>query len=317
MHCLGRSVALARLYPLLGRASRADVVALTRMPRAPLIAAPSLLRSKARGAAKRATTVRNRARDRRFAPRLRADPAAPAVVLSPHLDDAVLSCFSLLQATPAALVVNVFAGVPPAGSVARWDRVCCAQDSAARARERLKEDTAALGPLGVTPVQLGFLDIEVRDFAPPPALAQIDAAVCEAVGRASAVYVPAGIGGHADHVTVRSYGRALARAGVPTLLYAEMPYSVVHGWPAWVSGAAEDPFLDPDPFLESYLAATPEAAPLREARVARLDGGDAAAKLAAMRAYRSQYPALDGGANGVLTNPANHAFEVFWALGRP
>jgi hypothetical protein len=128
------------------------------------------------------------------------------------------------------------------------------------------------------------------------------------------VYATAGIGGHADHMTVREYARALGRAGIPVWLYAEMPYSVQHGWPGWVTGRPQDPFLDPDPFLASYLAAVPETGALDAADVARLDPARAAAKLAAMRLYRSQYPALDGGASGVLTNPSNHGFEVFWPL---
>ncbi len=46
-------------------------------------------------------------------------PAAPApaetIILSPHFDDAVLSCWHLLAGAGAVLVVNVFAGEPPAG----------------------------------------------------------------------------------------------------------------------------------------------------------------------------------------------------------
>jgi len=41
---------------------------------------------------------------------------------------------------------------------------------------------------------------------------------------------------------------------------------------------------------------------------------EAKAKLAAMRTYRTQFPALDGGAIGRLSNPAVHAFEVSWPV---
>lgn len=56
-------------------------------------------------------------RDRGFTSRLRVDPAAPAVVLSPHLDDAVINCWSLLTADRDVTVVNVFTASPPQG---RW-----------------------------------------------------------------------------------------------------------------------------------------------------------------------------------------------------
>ena len=51
------------------------------------------------------------------------------VILSPHFDDAVLSCWHLLASAGEVLVVNVFAGEPPAGTLGWWDR--------ARGRDRL------------------------------------------------------------------------------------------------------------------------------------------------------------------------------------
>jgi LmbE family N-acetylglucosaminyl deacetylase len=45
----------------------------------------------------------------------RIDPAAPLVILSPHLDDAVWSCFSLLAREQDVVVATVFAGIPDGG----------------------------------------------------------------------------------------------------------------------------------------------------------------------------------------------------------
>ena len=48
------------------------------------------------------------------------------VVVSPHLDDAVLGCSYLLAAHPGATVVTVFAGRPPEypSPMERWDAIC-------------------------------------------------------------------------------------------------------------------------------------------------------------------------------------------------
>ena len=56
-------------------------------------------------------------RNRRFDPRLRHDPGGPYLVLSPHLDDAVIDCWSVLTDSGDVRVVNIFAGVPSPG---RW-----------------------------------------------------------------------------------------------------------------------------------------------------------------------------------------------------
>jgi LmbE family N-acetylglucosaminyl deacetylase len=268
--------------------------------------------------ARRALALRVRADDRRFRPQLEVDPGGPAIVLSPHLDDAVLSCFSALLADGEVRVVNVFAGVPDPGFATRWDRICGATDAADQARARMAEDEAALAHAGRRPVHLGFLDIECRRFASPPSLAAIDRGVLRASPGASRIYAPAGIGGQIDHLTVRRYAVALAAAGHAVELYAELPYSVTHGWPHWVTGDPPHPFLDVDPYWEPFLVGAP-VGPLREARVVRLDDEQAARKLAAMRAYRSQLPALDGNANGILSRPDTHRFEVLWSLppGRP
>jgi hypothetical protein len=70
-----------------------------------------------------------------------------------------------------------------------------------------------------------------------------------------------------------------------------------------------------DVFWETFLADVPEVPNLRSADVVRLEPERAAAKLAAMRSYHTQFPALDGGV-GHLANPAVHSFEVFWSLDR-
>jgi hypothetical protein len=273
---------------------------------------PRLRRLK--GPAKAARRAVHRARalpvemaDRRLRPRLAHDPAGPVLVLSPHHDDAIFNCWSILDGPGDVRVVNVFAGSPPAGALSDWDRICGARDSAAQVRARLEEDRAALALAGRLPLNLDFPDLVYRRSAPPPSLAAIDAALAEAVPACSAVLAPVG-SEHDAHVVLRRYAELLTAAGVPVELYAEVPYMTRLGWPHWVTGSPADPHLD----LDAYWSWNPAIPGAEGARVVALAPERAAAKLAAMRAYRSQFTAVDGGALGMISNPAIHGFEVFW-----
>jgi LmbE family N-acetylglucosaminyl deacetylase len=252
--------------------------------------------------------------ERRFRSALEVDPDAPELVLSPHLDDAVLDCWSVLASEREVRVVNIFSGAPADGQLAIWDAITGAEDSAQRVRERLAEDARALAGAGREPANLGLLDSQYRLGAPEPALQRIDGAIAALVSAASRLYVPAGIGAHADHVLARRYGRMLLRAGMPVTLYAELPYCVLHGWPSWVDGRPAEPYRNVDAFWHSFLAALPEMPPLRSARVERLDDERAAAKLAALRCYETQFPCLNYGGRGLLEDPEIHRFEVHWEL---
>ena len=211
-------------------------------------------------------------------------------------------------------VVNLFAGTPAAGPLPDWDAITGATDPAERTRERRAEDARALGAAGRDPLNLPLLDAQYRSAASAPGLEELDRLLSAHVSSASRVYAPAGIGAHADHVLTRTYARMLRRAGFPVALYAELPYCVRHGWPAWVDGSEPDPHRDVEAFWRPYLAQIPELPPVREGRVVRLEEGAAEAKLEAMRCYRTQLPALDYAAAGVLEDPAIFRFELAWDL---
>jgi LmbE family N-acetylglucosaminyl deacetylase len=261
-----------------------------------------------------AAAAARRWRDRRFRPAIRHDPAAPELFLSPHLDDAVFNCWGLLTSEQPVQVVNVFAGVPDPGFVTRWDAICGARDSHGMARARLEEDRLALALAGRSPLNLDLLEVESRRGSPRRSLSSVESAIAAVMPAAARVHAPAGIGGHVDHVTLRTLARALAHAGVPVRLYAELPYCVLHGWPHWVSGRPPEAHRDVDAFWADFLAAVPEVGDLRAAHVVELDDNVAAAKLQAMRAYRTQFPALNGGEVDVLAAPDVHRFEVAWEV---
>jgi LmbE family N-acetylglucosaminyl deacetylase len=219
---------------------------------------------------------------------MRHSPDAPVAVLSPHLDDAVLSAWSVLRRPAAVTVVNVCAGVPPAGPGTPWDALTGARDGAERMRERLAEDRIALARAGREAVNLDFLDEQYRD-APLEAGALADA-IAAAVPAAAELWAPAGIGAHPDHVQVRDAALALASGGGPPLrLYAELPYAVRYGWPEWVTGRRARPGLDLDSWMAAYLPAGASV----PGEGHELPRAEVRAKLRALRDYATQWLPLD------------------------
>jgi LmbE family N-acetylglucosaminyl deacetylase len=217
------------------------------------------------------------------------------VVVSAHLDDAVLSASGRLMAGDA-WVLTVFAGFPaPGGDVPFWDRLTGATDSRQRVAERHAEDDEALGVLGVQTVRLDEVDEQYRSGpVDPDVLAR---RMADAMAGVREVWLPAGVGGNNDHLAAREAGRQalqlLARPVEQVRLYADVPYTATYGgWPRWVSGRPADPYLDADWWLEQDLPlrGLDPAKLLPEPRL--LDPDELALKRRAVAAYRSQLPAL-------------------------
>jgi LmbE family N-acetylglucosaminyl deacetylase len=239
--------------------------------------------------------------------------AETIAIVSPHLDDAVLSCWADLARTPRSVVINVCTAVPPGGQLAYWDRVTGGEDSAEHMRERLAEDQRALAAAGARRINLDFLDRHYRENREPLDADDLSTRIVAALPPAcSLVLIPAAIGDHADHVVTRD--AVLRLGGDPEVrLYADLPYCVRYGWPAWVTGATPDPKLD----VEATWA--PSLQPLTgdwRARSIRLTEDEQRAKLAAMRLYATQYPGLTGGAVDFLSHPAILPYEVRWSEAR-
>lgn len=250
--------------------------------------------------------------DARFKTKLRLDPHAAVLILSPHLDDAVLSCWSMLSDSGPVAVVNVFAGIPDTPALSPWDRLSRAGEARERMRERLKEDAEALAKTGRTPMNLELIDDEYRNILRRPSLAQIDAAVAGRVPRASRILAPLGVR-HPDHKLVQRHAIQLSRKGFPVTLYADVPQAAQYGWPHWVTGEPENPHLDPEILWDDALTRA-AAVTVSEPRVERLSTAASHAKLEALGAYRTQFAALDAGSVGILRNDLIRDFEVFWDL---
>jgi LmbE family N-acetylglucosaminyl deacetylase len=236
------------------------------------------------------------------------------VILSPHFDDAVLSCWHVLASARDVLVVNVFAGEPPAGALGWWDRLAGATDSADALRMRIEEDRQALALAGRTAVNLPFLDSQYRQ--PDQTTGEIVEALRAVLAAGARLYAPASLGDHhPDHTAVRSAALALHAEGADLELYADLPHATVFGWPRWVldggsSGAADRP----GERWTSQLEDTGISVERMVASAHRLPTEDRARKLEAVLTYRSQIAPLQHVFESSLEDPEQLGFEVAWRL---
>ncbi|MGH2950483.1 MAG: hypothetical protein ACRDKX_00360 [Solirubrobacterales bacterium] len=246
---------------------------------------------------------------------MRYEPTAPPIVLSPHLDDAVLSAFTVLRADPRPLVANVCDGVPPDGTASFSVRLCGATDAAAQMRRRRAEDTEALGRLGCESASLGFLEADGRPLEAEPGVDDLHRALAGACSAAGAVHAPIGMGSHPDHLLVRDLGFAIHEATrMPLWLYADLPYAITWGWPAWVSGEDPDPNLDPGAAWKRAIDRLPVGEEALEPAVVHLDEVAQAQKRQTLAVYESQLSMLAGGPHARLDGWALSR-EVRWRVG--
>lgn len=192
-------------------------------------------------------------------------PDARHIYLSPHLDDAVLSCggtiYEQAQAGEPVAVVTVFAASPPAdrplsafaGELhARW-RASAAESGASFSDPvavRRREDEHAMLALGanVRAVHLDLPDCIYRYASDTgealyaseeaifgavhpddPALAELSAV--PALPEGSTLYVPLAIGHHVDHQLVHHAVRGWKLPPGRVRYYEDYPYAVQQGEP--------------------------------------------------------------------------------------
>lgn len=236
--------------------------------------------------------------------------APPTVILSPHLDDAVLSCWHLLGGLGDVRVINVFAGSPPPdNTVGWWDRVTGATDSATRMKERWDEDREALAVANRTAINLDFLDAQYNPDDQP--MDEIVAGLRDLIDPRSIVYAPASLGEHGDHRRVREAALVLASSGQSVRLYADHPHAVHHGWPGWVEGTESRPGRAVAEHWDRRLGEVGLAG--ARADVHHLDATERDRKLRAASAYRTQIPALRSTFGEVEGFPA-FPHEVVWTF---
>jgi hypothetical protein len=235
-------------------------------------------------------------------------------VVSPHLDDAALSASVGIGATTAT-VVTVFAALPaPDMPASWWDRLTNAATARERQQDRLAEDRQAMRLLSAHGLYLDQPEALYRNGDPD--LAGIAGQLTGLFEAADAVWLPAAIGGHRDHGFAREAGkRAAAAAGhAAVVLYADFPYVISYGWPAWVTGRPAEPYLDPTFWLADQLEAAGLDPAALTATVTRLSPQQRSVKAGIIAAYRTQAPALGLTATDLARDPAKLAYELSWRM---
>jgi LmbE family N-acetylglucosaminyl deacetylase len=163
----------------------------------------------------------------------RTAPAGPVAILSPHLDDGVLSLGAAVadwtRRGVAVRIVTVLAGDPestaPAGP---WDRTSGFATEGEAARRRREEDRAACGLVGAEPVWLPYSDAQYGRGADDD---RIWAELVDAVGDAPTVLSPGFPLQHADHAWLGMLALARRDPGWRFGLYVEQPYAIGSGRP--------------------------------------------------------------------------------------
>ena len=84
------------------------------------------------------------------------------LVVSPHLDDAVLSAFALLDHQTNTSVLTVFTGAP-ADLTTDWDRDRGFPDATAQMSARLLEEHAVMDFVGISHEELDFIPVQYCD----------------------------------------------------------------------------------------------------------------------------------------------------------
>ncbi|NLE75924.1 MAG: PIG-L family deacetylase [Chloroflexi bacterium] len=230
----------------------------------------------------------------------------PHLFLSPHLDDAALSCggqiAGLTQAKAAVQVVTIFAGDAPADGLSPF-AAALHQDWGLGPNPpalRRAEDSQALALLGADFTHLPHGDAIYRRgaqglfyadreaiFGPPaseeaaafPAqLAAELAALLGGPGQAT-LHAPLAVGRHVDHTLARAAALILMQAGHAVQFYEDYPYSAVEGQVE--QALAELPPLRPAPapYDEEFLALRLRAVGCYGSQLGVLFGGPAAMAL--------------------------------------
>jgi LmbE family N-acetylglucosaminyl deacetylase len=153
-----------------------------------------------------------------------------ALVISPHLDDAVFSCGAWLAAHPGSTVATVFAGVPADRRQSTgWDERCGFRHAEEAMLMRRREDRQALAALQARPLWLDFCD---RQYGPPPSPQQVGEALERLLRelRPAELLLPLGLF-HSDHLLAHEAAAcALRRVPAATVwAYEDVPYRAQPG----------------------------------------------------------------------------------------
>ena len=237
------------------------------------------------------------------------------VYLSPHLDDAVLSCGGAIrglvaQGEPVQVITLITEDIAPGGALSPFAQKLHL-DWGNHPRPfslRRTEDLAALAMLGAQALHLDYLDAIYRTGADGAWMytdggllfGQVradDPLACDGgkqlasaladllapaflLGEVKRVCAPLAVGCHVDHQIVHAAAWTLLGWGYPVAFYEDYPYAARPG--------ATD------------LALEAAGATGWRMKIQPLGAGDLEAKVAALGYYRSQLPILFGGSEAMI-----------------
>jgi LmbE family N-acetylglucosaminyl deacetylase len=237
------------------------------------------------------------------------------VYLSPHLDDAALSCGGWIHSQSSCgvvpLVITCCAGVPDYRDLSpfaqeqhqRW------HDPEHPVETRRDEDALAMACIGADYVHLDLLDCIYRRNKSGEFMYQSDTAIFGSVHEEDDLFVtgiterlrplltqmsvqicaPLGVGHHVDHQLVRRAALLLRSAGFLVEFYEDYPY-------------ARDPLKLQEAFVSWLGAPFPVVRTLAPTNLE--------AKVRAVCLYRSQLATLFGKADAVPADVRDHAARV-------
>jgi LmbE family N-acetylglucosaminyl deacetylase len=222
------------------------------------------------------------------------------LVLSPHYDDAVLSCGHWLASNPGAIVATVCGGLAdpklPAGS---WAQLAGFTSANQETVARRSEDVQALEVLRcVQGPALDFLDAQNRRRG--ETLEDLELAIEELLVQVlpERCLIPLGVA-HADHIATGSAARRVLRGhpGVEAIVYADLPQRVLNPT-AFVASFARCLRREQLQLVEDVQWNPPESDQPKRVAFAR---------------YTSQVPLLDPQA---IEQSMGTGAERFWRMAR-
>jgi hypothetical protein len=222
----------------------------------------------------------------------------PIAVLSPHIDDAIFSCWHLLG-QPDVTVINVFAGIPKSGTKTLWDWMCGEPDSVAMMHKRLSENKTVLKNTGVNYINFDYLD---RQYKPVKYnVAEMADRLLAQIKSNPVFYAPLAGGKlwrHPDHVTIRDLGKELKKRGKKVIFYADIPYMQMPFGP--ISAYRVRMSRRASKLLKFKLTA----------RISELNNLEQKLKNESMHEFKSQFKATNLMSFGTLGRQANCKWEV-------
>ncbi|HUY67311.1 MAG TPA: PIG-L family deacetylase [Acidimicrobiales bacterium] len=224
------------------------------------------------------------------------------VVVSPHLDDAVLGTSHLLLRHRGSTVVTVFAGFPARypDPPAPWDAAGGFRSGDDVVGARRQEDRRALELVDARPVWLDFVEhqyLPLSDRPTPEAVAPDLETAIRSAG-ATAVFLPMGLA-NPDHGTAHDAGMLVRRRmmSLAWFCYEDAGYAHLPGLLAWRVGK----------LFRAGIWPTPAVVPQQP---------DAERKRQAVWCYSSQIPPLE--AEHALTPRLEaNVGEQYWRLAPP